>query len=263
MLENDFAPAPPNYSTYLVLDEMLATQRPVSGEHDELLFIVVHQVYELWFKQLLHELAKLQSDLAGGRAAQALHTLHRCLTVLRLAVSQVDVVETMTARDFARFRDELGTGSGLQSAQFRELEAVLGRRDGRITDGHPAGSADRSRIEAALARPSLFDSFVEFLGTQGYPVPVRRDPAAPAEPSAAVQRVLLRVYDDDGIPAQLCERLTDFDRTWQEWRYRHVRLVERMIGALPGTGGSSGASYLYTTLFKPVFPDLWIIRGNF
>jgi tryptophan 2,3-dioxygenase len=253
------------YSTYLALDDLLGAQRPRSGEHDEMLFIVIHQVYELWFKQLLHETVHLQGRLEEGDTPHALHTLKRVLTILKVAVAQIDVLETMTPRQFLGFRQRLEAASGFQSAQFRELEAVLGRRDPEAAAHHPRSGQARRRIEAAMARPSLFDSFLRYLATQGYSVPpdVRdRDPSVPWEPSAAVQRVLLAVYRDDGEPAQVAERLIDVDEGVQEWRYRHVKMVERTIGGRAGTGGSPGAAYLRTTLSTPVFPDLWAIRSE-
>jgi tryptophan 2,3-dioxygenase len=219
------------YSSYLALDEVLGAQRPRSEEHDEMLFIVIHQVYELWFKQLLHELRYLQRRLEEGETARALGTLKRVLTILKTVVAQIDVLETMTPRQFTTFRDRLDAASGFQSAQFRELEALLGR--------------------------PLFESFLSYLGTQGHPTP-----AAPEMPSAAVQDVLLAVYGEDGPAAQVCERLVDVDEGMQEWRYRHVKMVERTIGDKAGTGGSSGVDYLRGTLFRPAFPDLWAVRSR-
>jgi tryptophan 2,3-dioxygenase len=253
------------YGSYLALDEVLGAQRPLSDEHDELLFIVIHQVYELWFKQLLHEAGHLQWRLEDGDTAHALHTLRRLLTILKVAVAQIDVLETMTPRQFLGFRDRLDAASGFQSAQFRELEAVLGRRDRRAVDRYPAGSAARDRIGAAMARRSLFDSFLRYLVTQGYEVPATaldRDVRLPPQPSAAVQRLLLEVYRDDGEPAQVAERFVDVDEGVQEWRYRHVKMVERTIGTKPGTGGSAGVGYLRTTLSTPMFPDLWAVRSE-
>ena len=251
------------YASYLALDDVLGAQRPRSGEHDELLFIVIHQVYELWFKQLLHEFAHLQRRLEAGDGSRALGTLKRVLTILKTVVSQIDVLETMTPRQFTSFRDRLDAASGFQSAQFRELEAVLGGRDPGAVDRYPAESSARERIAAAMARSSLLDSFLRYLATEGYSVPraaLERDVAQPAEASEAVQEVLLVVYRDDGQPAQVCERLVDVDEGLQEWRYRHVKMVERTIGDKAGTGGSSGAAYLRTTLFQAAFPDLWAVR---
>ena len=204
---------------------MLRAQRPLSDEHDELLFIVVHQVYELWFKQLLHELKRLQTRLEGGDTPHALHTLKRVLTILKVVVAQIDVLETMTPRQFTSFRARLESSSGFQSAQFRQIETVVG--------------------------PPLFASFVAYLAAQGYQVG-----------TAGLHDSLLAVYRDDGEPAQIAERLVDLDEGVQEWRYRHVKMVERTIGDKAGTGGSTGVEYLRSTLFRPAFPDLWAIRSR-
>lgn len=253
------------YSSYLALDDLLAAQRPRSDEHDELLFVVIHQVYELWFKQLLHETRHLQERLESGATPHALHTLRRMLSVLKVIVAQVDVLETMTPRQFTSFRGRLDASSGFQSAQFRELEAALGRRDASVFEHYPAGSEGRERIEAAMSRPSLLDSFLRYLAATGYDVPsaaLERDLTMAWEPSAEVQEVLLSVYADDGEQAQVAERLVDLDEGLQEWRYRHVKMVERTIGAKVGTGGSPGASYLWTTVARSFFPDLWAIRSR-
>jgi tryptophan 2,3-dioxygenase len=244
-------PAALTYASYLALDEILGAQRPRSDEHDELLFIVIHQVYELWFKQLLHELGALRRHLTDGRTPQALHTLRRTLTILKVAVAQIDVLETMTPRQFTSFRTRLDAASGFQSAQFRELEVVLGRRDPAVVEHYPVGSPERDRLAAAMARPALFDSFLAYLTASGYPV--EQD---------GVRATLLAVYRDDGGPAQVAECLVDLDEGVQEWRYRHVKMVERTIGDKSGTGGSSGAGYLRTTVFSPSFPELWAVRSD-
>lgn len=253
------------YSSYLALDDILDAQHPRSDEHDEMLFIVIHQVYELWFKQLLHELRHLDRRLADGHSPQVLHTCKRVLTILKVVVAQIDVLETMTPRQFVSFRARLAASSGFQSAQFRELEALLGRREPAVLDNYPDPSPERSRITAALTQPSVFDAFLHYLADKGYAVPgelLRRDVRLPVEPSAALQDVLVRVYRDDGAPAQVAERLVDLDEGLQEWRYRHVKMVQRTIGDKPGTGGSSGAAYLRSTLFTPIFPDLWAMRSE-
>ncbi|MEV6280235.1 tryptophan 2,3-dioxygenase family protein [Nocardia sp. NPDC051832] len=253
------------YGSYLALDDVLGAQHPRSDEHDEMLFIVIHQVYELWFKQLLHEFAHLQRKLAAGNTAHALHTLRRILNILKVVVAQIDVLETMTPRQFTSFRLRLEASSGFQSAQFREVEAVLGRRDAGAFAHYPEGGAARAQILAAMARPSLYDSFLRYLAEQGYPIPVERlerDVRVAAGPAPEIQEILLTVYTDDGGPAQVAERLVDLDEGLQEWRYRHVMMVRRTIGDKPGTGGSSGAEYLRGTLFQPVFSDLWAVRSQ-
>ena len=255
---------PVSYAGYLRLDQVLSAQQPRSNEHDEMLFIVIHQIYELWFKQLLHELGKLQSLLAAGGTTHAMRALRRALAILKIVVAQLDVLETMTPTQFTRFREGLGTSSGFESAQFRELEAVLGRRDRMMTAQYAEGSAERARIEAAMSRPSLFDSFVRYLAGQGYQVPAEiagRDVSAPLQASDGMQQVLKHVYDDDTDAAAVCELLVDLDEGMQEWRYHHVKMVERTIGGRRGTGGSAGATYLRTTLGQPTFPDLWAVRS--
>jgi tryptophan 2,3-dioxygenase len=185
------------------------------------------------------------------------------LTILKTVVAQIDVLETMTPRGFTTFRDRLDAASGFQSAQFRELEAVLGRRDPAACDHYPPESAARRQIADAMARPSLLDSFLRYLAAQGFGVPratLDRDVSQPLAPSQAVQDVLVDVYRIDGPEAQVCERLVDVDEGLQEWRYRHVKMVERTIGDKAGTGGSTGAEYLRTTLFQAAFPDLWAVR---
>lgn len=255
---------PVTYSGYLRLDQLLSAQQPRSSEHDEMLFIVIHQIYELWFKQLLHELGKLQAELESGGTTHAMRTLRRTLAILKIVVAQLDVLETMTPTQFTRFRDWLGTSSGFESAQFRELEAVLGRRDRVMLSAHALTGVERDRITAAMSRPSLFDSFVRYLAGQGYDVPAEiagRDVSQPLAASEAMQQVLKQVYDDDTDATAVCELLVDLDEGMQEWRYHHIKMVQRTIGGRPGTGGSSGASYLTTTLGKPTFPDLWAMRS--
>jgi tryptophan 2,3-dioxygenase len=255
---------PVTYSGYLRLDQLLSAQQPRSGEHDEMLFIVIHQVYELWFKQMLHELGKLQSELESGGTSHAARTLRRTLAIMKIVVAQLDVLETMTPGQFTRFRDWLGTSSGFESAQFRELEAVLGRRDPRMVAACPQGSTERERISAAMSRPCVFDSFVRYLADQGYDIPAdiaHRDVRAPLQASEAMQQVLKKVYEDDTEAAAVCELLVDLDEGLQEWRYRHIKMVQRTIGTRRGTGGSPGASYLTTTLANPTFPDLWAMRS--
>jgi tryptophan 2,3-dioxygenase len=174
----------------------------------------------------------------------------------------------MTPSQFAAFRDGLDSSSGFQSAQFRELEVLLGRRDPRILRPHRAGGSEseaHARLVAGMARPSLFDSLLEHLAAGGYaisPAMLERDVRTPYEPSAEVRAVLLAVYRDDGLHAQLCERLVDLDEGVMEWRYRHVQMVRRMIGDKPGTGGSAGVGYLASTLMQPAFADLWAVRSE-
>ena len=267
------------YISYLKVDELLELQQPVSDgpEHDEMLFIVIHQTYELWFKQLLHEAAALQTALEAGDTHRSLGLLGRMRTIMKTCVAQIDILETMTPLQFNSFRGFLQSSSGFQSAQFREFEAVLGRRD-KAGDGAPAGSGmgmaehliygspARSRVEAAMKRPSLWDSTLAYLATRTDKLPasaLNRDVTTAWSPNEEVQAVLLDIHRTDADAAAVCERLVDLDEGLQEWRYRHVKMVERTIGRKAGTGGSLGVDYLASTLFRSVFPDLWAIRSKF
>jgi tryptophan 2,3-dioxygenase len=251
------------YSNYLKLDELLELQQIRSGEHDEMLFIVIHQVYELWFRQVLHEAAALQAALEETDTARAMATFRRILTIFKTLVSQVDVLETMSPRSFLSFRSRLESASGFQSAQFRELEFLLGQKKPALAEHHPEGSPGRRRIDAALESRTLWDSFLTYLSRSGHPIPehaLSRDVTRPVEADEQVQEVLLEIYQSETLASQICERMVDLDEGLQEWRYRHVKMVERTIGHKVGTGGSEGADYLRRTLFQPLFPDLWEIR---
>jgi len=256
---------PVTYSSYLKLDELLSLQQPVSDgpEHDETLFIVIHQVYELWFKELLHELDFLTWLLREGGSARAQHTLKRVLTILKVLVHQIDVLETMTPLEFLSFRERLESGSGFQSYQFRELEFVLGGKRPAALERYEPGSPARARLERRMAEPTLWDAFLRYLVARGHPVPadaLERDVTQPVSPTPALHPVLLGIYRADAEARGVCERLVDLDEGLMEWRYRHVKMVERTIGTRRGTGGSAGAAYLKTTLDQPLFPDLWQIR---
>lgn len=256
------------YGSYLKIDELLALQQPRSEgpEHDELLFIIIHQVYELWFKELLHEFDHVARLLTGGEPHRTQHTLKRILTILKVMVAQLDILETMTPLEFLSFRARLEAASGFQSDQFRQIEFVLGAKSEQAIGRFPEPSRARDALTRRYESPTLWDAFLHYLSREGYRVPaahLSRDVTAPAEPSPEIQEILIDVYRRDPKNAELCERLVDLDEGLQEWRYRHVKMVERTIGSMTrGTGGSSGAAYLAGTLGKPLFPDLWDIRGR-
>ena len=259
---------PVTYSSYLKLDELLNLQQPLSPgpEHDELLFIVIHQVYELWFKEILHEIDHLQELLESDQAPPALSTLKRILTILKIMVAQIDILETMTPLEFLSFRERLESGSGFQSWQFREFEFALGQKRSDPLTRHTEDPVAVARLDARYKKPSLWASFLRYLSLNGYTIPpelLDRDTTQPTEPSPEVQKILIDIYRNNIEIAQLCERLVDLDEGLQEWRYRHVKMVERTIGTKRGTGGSAGAEYLKSTLFMPAFPDLWLIRAEF
>lgn len=255
------------YASYLRLDELLALQQPRAGEleHDETLFVIIHQVYELWFKEVLHELDYLQQLLRSNDTPLAGATLKRILTILKTLVAQIDVLETITPLNFLAFRDRLESGSGFQSHQFREIEFLLGKKGRPSFERYPEGSENRKRVERRFNQPTLWDAFLHFLATNGFQIPqtlLQRDVSKVYEPSPDVQRILVEVYKKNAAVSQVAERLVDLDEGFMEWRYRHVKMVQRTIGTKQGTGGSAGAEYLLTTLNQPAFPDLWAIRSE-
>jgi tryptophan 2,3-dioxygenase len=256
----------PSYWDYLKVEELLALQQPTGDEHDEMLFIVIHQSYELWFKEMLHEIDYFCVLLGRKDLPRSFHTMKRILTVLKMLVAKIDILETMTPLEFLAFRERLESGSGFQSAQFREMEFVLGHKRMGMVTHYPEGYPGRARLLRRFGQPTLWDVFVRFLDDAGYPMPaavLNRDVTRPIEPSADMQKALMDVYRSDASLASLCERMVDLDEGVQEWRYRHVKMVERTIGTKRGTGGSEGAEYLRTTLMHPLFPDLWEIRTSF
>ncbi len=257
--------APLTYASYLRLDELLRLQHPRSEppEHDEMLFIVVHQVYELWFKLLLHELDAVKEKLSAGDVFGSIHTFKRARTVMKTLVGQLDILETMTPVSFSSFRDRLEQASGFQSVQFREIEFLLGAKRAEVLQDYEPSWPGHDRLARRLRERSLVDHFYDFLERHGAKVPGelrRRDVTLPSVPSEPLQEEILRLYVGRGELMILFELMTDFDEGMQEWRYRHVKLVERTIGNKRGTGGTLGVEFLKTTLFRPFFHDLWAIR---
>ena len=257
-----------NYSSYLQLDKLLALQSPLSDgpEHDELLFIVTHQVYELWFKQLLHEVAGFTTALTLCDETRMRDLLKRIRTILKTLVSQVDILETMTPISFDSFRHRLESSSGFQSVQFRLLEFALGKRSQKSVEMHTPDSQAYKALQDAIAAPSIYELFLVYLKNKGYKIPdsainIDRTQSTPSNPQ--IHPILVDIYHNDPDRSQVCELLVDVDEGLQEWRYRHVKMVERTIGVKTGTGGSAGAAYLQTTLFTPMFPDLWEVRNQF
>ncbi len=242
-----------SYSEYLKLDQLLVLQES-GDEHDEMLFIIIHQAYELWFKEVLHELDYLIRLLGKNDLPRASQTIKRVLTILKVLVAQVDILETMTPLEFGTFRERLETSSGFQSVQFRELEIVLGKNATTMIERFSVGSVERLKLEQRLCSPSLWNAFVAYLHRDI--APLQNDPRD-------LQQILVNIYRSNPTIAAFCERLVDLDEGLQEWRYRHLKMVERTIGMKVGTGGSKGADYLRTTLLEPVFPDLWAIRNQF
>ncbi len=235
-----------DYGTYLDIETLLSAQHRRTEAHDELLFITVHQVYELWFQQLLFELegavdAMLAHDIPATR-----HLFRRVRVIERLLIEQIDVLETMTPQDFMVFRSELEPASGFQSVQFRELEFLSGLKDPRYLERVHTTDAERARLARRLAEPSLWDAYLSLLEHHGNP---------------DLTEVLLD-RERYGPLFELSEDLLDHDQAFAIWRVRHVTMVERQIGGRPGTGGSTGAAYLRGTLDRRFFPELWAVRDR-
>ena len=255
------------YGSYLRIDDLLSLQQPRSAgpEHDETLFIIVHQVYELWFKELLHEFDRVMRLLEADESHRSQHTLKRILTILKVMVAQLDILATMTPLEFLSFRERLDAASGFQSDQFRQIEFLLGAKSEQTVQRFQENSRARAALEHRYREPTVWDAFLHYLAREGYRVPeshLARNVIALVEPAPEIQEILVDVYRRDPKNAELCERLVDLDEGIQEWRYRHVKMVERTIGGRRGTGGSAGAAYLRETVGRPLFPDLWAIRSQ-
>jgi tryptophan 2,3-dioxygenase len=236
------------YGSYLALEELLDLQRPRSSpEHpDELLFIIVHQASELWFKLILHELDALTSQLGNNDTLGALSAVKRVNALMRIVTAQLSALETLPPQRFAQFRGYLGTSSGSQSVQFRAIEAMSGLRDPHFMQVLEEHSPIPDRVRAALERPTLQDQFNTVLANHGV--------------------TLEQVYTEEHQrPLQmLAEGLLEYEQAFSMWRFLHVQLVERIIGpATEGTGGTLGSKYLQRTVSQKFFPDLWAVRAKF
>jgi tryptophan 2,3-dioxygenase len=247
-----------SYGSYLKIPELLALQEPISEPpaHDELLFIVVHQVYELWFKEVLFELDGVRDALTLDKLRRAHHFLKRIHTILRVAIEQIPVLESMSPPDFLEFRNRLAPASGFQSVQFREIEFVSGLKDPSYLERLAQDDAAQTALQRRLSEPSLWDAFCSALDARSLPMPLD-DEVARRETLLTI----IRGRDRLGEEFDLCEALLGYDELLSLWRQRHVLMVERQIGSKTGTGGSTGASYLRTTLDKRFFPELWAVRS--
>jgi tryptophan 2,3-dioxygenase len=246
------------YGTYLHLPELLAQQVPLVDPpaHDELLFITVHQAYELWFKQLLHELTGARDAMGDDQIWLARHLMQRSQVIERLLVAQVDVIETMTPQDFLQFRSTLAPASGLQSVQFRELEFLSGAKDHRfVARFRGLTDVERERLTRRLAEPSLWDAYLGLVARRGLDV---TGETAVSDSLLIIARDRAR-YDDLW---QLAESLLSHDEVSALWRARHVQMVERQIGTKSGTGGSTGAPYLHNRVQLRYYPVLWELRDR-
>lgn len=254
------------YGRYLALDTLLSAQHPISGLHDEMLFIIIHQTKELWLKQILYELEQALALVRGDSLVPAYKGLARVSRIQAVMTLSWDVLATMTPADYTRFREVLGHSSGFQSAQFRQVEFMLGLKDAGHLKHQDEGSAEHAAMRAALHAPSLWDEANRAAARAGLDIPAEateRDWSAPYVPSEAVENGWAAVYRDTEKwweLYQLAEKLVDVDDAMASWRHKHVVTVERVIGGKRGTGGTAGVPYLQSTLSKRAFPELWSLR---
>ncbi len=257
--------SPLTYGSYLKVPELLSLQQPLSSppEHDEMLFIVIHQVYELWFRLMIHEIEAARVAAAKGDARVCWRIFRRLIEIQRVLLQQISVLETMTPVDFARFRDHLNPASGFQSGQFRELEFLSGMKDPGMA-AHLKGSPEGVRkLQSRLSEEDLRDSLDAMLRRAGFQIPVGGAKDDGGARGRARLEALRSVYTDPATHSelyQLCEAMIEYDENFSLWRQHHILMVERMIGRKPGTGGTDGVGYLATTLGKRCFPELWEVR---
>lgn len=265
------------YGSYLKIPELLSLQRPLAepAAHDEMLFIMSHQVYELWFKQMLHEVKQInhrlnpptdeQLNTQALRAAQLFDRLHK---IQHLLIEQLPLLETMFSVDFATFRDRLAPASGFQSVQFRQLEFLCGAKNPKMLKLVGEDDAARQEMARYLDAPSIYDHFMKHLSRAGFAIPrevLQRDTSQPHEPNEGVLDAMEKLYRNSDVyypQFRLAEHFLEFEEKFQIWRFHHVKMVERMIGGGMGTGGSAGAKYLAGTLSIRLFPEVWMVRDR-
>jgi tryptophan 2,3-dioxygenase len=255
-----------SYGQYLALDELLAAQKPQSGEHDEMLFIVIHQASELWMKLSIHELGAALDNIRNDNLRPAFKMLSRIARIQEQLLQSWEVLSTMTPFDYLRFRDKLGKSSGFQSYQYRLMEFTIGNKNARMIEAHRAHPEIYARLKATLDAPSLYDETLKLLARRGFDIPpekINRDWSQPYEASAKVEAAWLKIYrnvSDYWDVYELAEKLVDLEYHFQQWRFTHMKTVERIIGHKQGTGGTSGVSYLNKALDLRFFPELWTVR---
>jgi len=253
-----------SYSDYLQVQQLLSLQKFQSPnkEHDELLFIIIHQVYELWFKQMIHELVGLKKDLLNQIHHKILLTLKRMRHILKVIGLQIDILETMGPLSFLSFRNYLGSASGFQSFQFRELEFIFGFKNEKLLNNPIFTSDENNRLKQRFDDTSIWQDFLAFFKIQVYKD--KNFSLVENSELSEEQEILIHLYKNSSILMEISELIVDIDEGLQEWRYRHIKMVERTIGGgKVGTGGSSGVEYLKRSLFKSFCPELWEIRNYF
>ena len=256
------------YGSYLALDRILDAQKPVSKRHDEMLFIVIHQVTELWMKLSLHELTGVLRQIQFDELGPAFKMLSRVARIQGQLILSWDVLSTMTPLDYASFRDELQQSSGFQSYQYRTLEFTLGNKNHELIEVHRGVPAIYQQLKETLEKPSVYDETLRMVARRGFEIPsthVERDWSDPYEPHPEVEAGWLKVYRDVDTHwdlYELAEKFVDLEHKFQQWRFAHMKTVERIIGGKRGTGGSSGVSYLQKALDLKFFPELWSVRTS-
>jgi len=257
-----------SYGDYLQLDAILSAQRPLSPDHNEMLFIIQHQTSELWLKLMLHELRAAIGSIAADQLGSAFKMLARVSRIMEQLVHAWDVLATMTPPEYSAIRPYLGNSSGFQSAQYRCLEFMLGNKNAAMLEPHAHRPERLAVVRQAFDSPSLYDESLRLLARRGLPVPashVERDWTQPYQESAEVEQAWLAVYRDPAAHwdlYQLGEELTDLEDAFRLWRFRHVTTVERIIGFKRGTGGTGGVSYLRKMLDVVLFPEIWRLRTD-
>lgn len=255
-----------SYGEYLGLDKLLEAQHPRSGEHDELLFIVIHQASELWLKLSLHELEGARDHIRAGDLGPAFKMISRVSRIQTQLIQSWDVLATMTPSDYSALREGLGQSSGFQSWQYRLLEFILGKKDGGMLTVHETDALAHARLLAAIQAPSLYDEVLKLLAWRGFALPaeaLERDWTTPYEGRPEVVEAWLVVYRDPSLHwdlYELAEKLVDLEYRFQQWRFSHMKTVERIIGFKSGTGGSAGVAYLAGALQRSFFPELFQVR---
>ncbi len=254
------------YRSYLRLPDLLDCQHPLSDAHDELLFIAIHQASEIWLKLALHELHAARTLVAADDLRPAFKMMSRVARIQAQMIQSWEVLATMTPADYTKMRDRLGTSSGFQSDQYREMEFMLGNKDAAMVEVHADDPETHARLKMRLAQPSLYDEALRLLARRGLPIPadrLHRDFTRPYAASPEVERAWTVVYADTETYwdlYELAEKLVDIEYHVQLWRFGHLKTVERVIGFKTGTGGTAGVQYLAKVLEKPFFPELLSVR---
>ena len=255
-----------SYGQYLDLEPLLACQNPVSKEHDELLFIVIHQVSELWIKLCLHEAHGAAANIQQDNLSPAFKMLSRVARIQEQLIKAWEVLVTMTPADYASFRDSLGQSSGFQSYQYREIEFLLGNKNAKLIEAHRAKPKHYQKLQECLNAPSIYDIVLQLLARRGFAIPqdkIKRDWSVPYTASPEVEAAWAEIYRNSVKHwdlYELAEKLVDVEFNFQRWRFNHMKTVERIIGYRRGTGGTAGVNYLVKALDLQFFPELWSVR---